>query len=759
MNMPFFNDCLDELGLYRWIIEHIGSGIIAIDSNEKIILANPAALKVLNLPPGYPAKGKMYSELLSVCGIDRAESPVLQALRQGTAYRGVIVQRQPHIFEADIFPVYNAAGQIAGVVDIFQDRAETIRYQQALQEANSRLAETMNHYLKQRDVLQWLFDASPVAIISIDKTGLVTNTNRTFVSYLGLDSPQDIIGQHYSSVCRIMDIEYEDSICVRALRGENITNQQVVRMGRNFIISGNALRNPYTGEIIGSIAVAMDIEEKVRLEKELQRMEAEKQQLERRKLENELELVKSVLDIIPVPIVLFDSAGRAIHANTETTRVFGYDNREYGSHIDDIIKKYIHPDDHLPESYIALALKTGQKPPVHRKRIFARDGRMVHALSTNTPIRDKNNRVIGVLSVTSDLSRHMELEELRQISQFVMENTNNGIIMLNDRLQITVFNQAAEKICGIPAYQAVGQRCSQLFDFPEEEFLPVKSFHEDREYHDVEIDVLFHDEPKTILCDTYIIKNDLGEKTGVILLFRDFTEQKKLEQAAREREKMAVVGQMSAGIAHEIRNPLTVIKGFAQMLQMKYQQPEIKEYASLILAECDSAIKVLQDFLQVARPKQPELVPTDLNSLVADMATIIASQAFLQGVTVFFQPAVSLPESMVDPGLIKQVLLSLCRNSLEALEEMASKGVLHLSTYLDQKRNMNCIVIKDNGPGIPAEAMSRVGMPFFTTKPQGTGLGISISRAIIESHGGEITCQSTPDRGTVFTIYLPARME
>ncbi|MGQ9557857.1 MAG: PAS domain-containing sensor histidine kinase [Desulfurispora sp.] len=753
------DDHLDELQLYRWIIKHIGSGIIAIDSHEKILLANPAALKMLNLPSGYPIQGRKYSEVLSVCGIDSSDSPVLRALQQGTTFRRVIVQRQPYIFEADIIPIYNAAGELTGVVDIFQDRAETIRYQQALQEANSRLAETMNHYLKQRDILQWLFDASPVAIISIDKTGLVTNANQTFVRYLGLRSPRDIIGRHYDLVCQMMDIDYEDSICVRALRGENISNQQLMRLGRNFIISGNALRHPYTGEIIGSIAVAMDIEEKVRLEKELLRMEAEKQQLERQKLASKLELVKSVLDIIPVPIVLFDSTGHAIHANTETTRVFGYDHQEYGLHIDEIIRKYIHPDDHLPESYITLALQTGQKPPVHRKRIFARDGRVVHALSTNTPIRDKNNRVIGVLSITSDLSRHMELEELRQISQFVMENTNNGIIMLNDRLQITVFNQAAEKICGIPAYQAVGQRCGQVFDFLEEEFLPVKSFREDREYHDVELDVVFHGEPRTILCDTYIIKNDLSEKTGVILLFRDFTEQKKLEQAAREREKMAVVGQMSAGIAHEIRNPLTVIKGFAQMLQMKYQQPEIKEYASLILTECESAIKVLHDFLQVARPKQPELMPTDINSLVADMATIIASQAFLQGVTVYFQPAVSLPESMVDPGLIKQVLLNLCRNALEALEEIADRGVLHLSTYLDQKRNMNCIVIKDNGPGIPAEAMSRVGMPFFTTKPQGTGLGISISRAIIESHGGEITCQSSPNRGTVFTICLPARRE
>ncbi|MFZ5590949.1 MAG: PAS domain-containing sensor histidine kinase [Bacillota bacterium] len=756
--MHISNDCLDELQLYRWIINNIDAGIVAIDSNERVILANPRALELLNLPGDFPILGRQYKELLSACGIASSDSPVLKALHHGTAYRRVMVQRQQRIYEADIIPVYDSSGRVAGVIDIFQDRAETIRYQQALHEANSRLAETMNHYLKQRDILQWLIDASPVAIVSIDNTGVVTNANRAFVSYLNLSSPQDIIGKHYSAVCERMGIDYEDSICVRVLRGETISNQQVMRVGRNFIINGNALRNPYTGEIIGSIAVAMDIEERVKLEKELQRIEAEKQQLERQKLTNELELVKSVLDIIPVPIVLFDSECRAIHANTETTRIFGYDNKQYGTHIDDIIKNYIHPDDHLPESYISLALKTGQKPPVHRKRIIARDGRLVHALSTNTPIKDKNNQVIGVLSVTSDLSRHMELEELRQISQFVMENTNNGIIMLNDRLQITVFNQAAEKICGIPAFQAVGQRCGQVFDFPEEEFLAVKSFREDREYHDVELDVTFNEQPKTILCDTYIIKNDLGEKTGVVLLFRDFTEQKRLEQAAREREKLAVVGQMSAGIAHEIRNPLTVIKGFAQMLHMKYQQPEIKEYASLILSECESAIKVLQDFLQVARPKQPELVPTDLNSLVADMVTIIASQAFLQGITVSFQPAATLPESMADPGLIKQVLLNLCRNALEAMEELETKGNLTLSTYLDQKRGMNCIVIKDNGPGIPPETISKVGMPFFTTKPQGTGLGISISRAIIESHGGEITCQSAPGLGTTFTICLPAQI-
>ncbi len=231
----------------------------------------------------------------------------------------------------------------------------------------------------------------------------------------------------------------------------------------------------------------------------------------------------------------------------------------------------------------------------------------------------------------------------------------------------------------------------------------------------------------------------------------------KLKEAQDEliqANKYKVLGELASGMAHEIRNPLGSIQGALEIIKEDYKAGDKKsEFLNILFKEIRRLNRVVTDFLSYARPSQPALVSCDLNQLVRETISIIKPEADKKRIGLKLELSAKLPPIQADPSQIKQALLNLLLNSLQALE---NSGQIWVTS--EAKDGWISMEIKDSGPGISPENLAKVFIPFFTTKEEGVGLGLGIVERIIQNHKGRITVQSQKGQGTVFAIKLPQRV-
>ena len=254
------------------------------------------------------------------------------------------------------------------------------------------------------------------------------------------------------------------------------------------------------------------------------------------------------------------------------------------------------------------------------------------------------------------------------------------------------------------------------------------------------------------------IRDASDEIVGLVIGVRNLTEERKVADHLGRTEKLAAIGELVAGVAHELNNPLTGISTFAQLLLEDKLQGEQFESVSLIKREADRAIGVIRDLLLFARKTDARDVPVDINTIVKHTVRLRALASRSSGIEVHMQLDESNPQVRGDEQKLQQVLLNLLVNAEAAMQ---NTQVRHLSITTQRKQRMVHIVVSDTGHGMTPSVSERVFEPFFTTKPpgEGTGLGLSVSYGIIQAHEGTISVESTPDVGTTFTILLPLYSE
>ncbi|RME66476.1 MAG: PAS domain-containing protein [Nitrospirae bacterium] len=255
-------------------------------------------------------------------------------------------------------------------------------------------------------------------------------------------------------------------------------------------------------------------------------------------------------------------------------------------------------------------------------------------------------------------------------------------------------------------------------------------------------------------------KSPTGKITGKIISFRNLTELKELQYEVEKLNRFSMVAEITSAVAHEIRNPLAGIRAMAQAIDEALPEGNPhKQYTQRILKQADRLNDILKSFFNYAKPPAPQTRPVGIADILNDIEPLIANSLNKKSIKFVKKLQPGLPRVLFDPTQLQQVLLNLILNSIDAVEE--GRGTIEVMAELikDFYRAGDKVIrieVRDNGAGIPEHLQERVFMPFFTTKPWGTGLGLAVVKRIVEENGGKIEFTSKPGKGTAFSIYLKA---
>ncbi|WP_075617358.1 PAS domain S-box protein [Paenisporosarcina indica] len=334
------------------------------------------------------------------------------------------------------------------------------------------------------------------------------------------------------------------------------------------------------------------------------------------------------------------------------------------------------------------------------------------------------------------------------------ENAKDGIAVFDLNSRIIEINPAFEDIYGWNRKECIGKRIplvppnnTEEANQRLEQILLGESFHS-IETKEMRKDGRFFDAQLTLSP----IINKSGEMVAMSLITRDISYRKEAEKLIIQSDKLKLAGEIAAGVAHEIRNPMTVISGFIQMMNEDDQHP-YQTYTKLIESELERINLIISEFLVLSKPHVSTAKAFDLESTLQDVVLLFSPELNLRGI--LLTESFSAPDSFVvgEPNQIKQVFINILKNSIEALDE---RGSLDITTNIEEDGLLG-IHILDNGTGMTQEVVEQIFEPFFTTKSSGTGLGMMISEKIIHEHGGTIKIASKVDVGTKVSIYLPTK--
>jgi len=252
------------------------------------------------------------------------------------------------------------------------------------------------------------------------------------------------------------------------------------------------------------------------------------------------------------------------------------------------------------------------------------------------------------------------------------------------------------------------------------------------------------------------VYNQYSDFMGRVLLMYDLSELKRLEKEIQRHDRLVALGKMAAGVAHEVRNPLSSIKGFATLLGSKFKAGSKEhEAADLLVHEAERLNRSITELLNYARPTTLKKEPVDLGQMVDRSLKLVSSDAQALGVNIVQEVEPELPAVSVDKDKINQILLNLYLNSLQAMEISTAAKELKVSVHRAEDDHMVIIEVQDTGSGIPQESLDKVLDPYFTTKPDGTGLGLALAYKIIDEHKGSIRFASREGKGTTVSVMLP----
>lgn len=456
---------------------------------------------------------------------------------------------------------------------------------------------------------------------------------------------------------------------------------------------------------------------------------------ERKRMERALHQIRRdkelILSTMSEKVMYFDLDMRTIWANAACG---GQDGAAVlaGKHC---YREWFGRREPCPECPVTVTLQTGV---FHEGEITRPDGSVWFVRSH--PVKDDDGNLTGAVKVAMDITERKKIEEELQRSQrkivHIFESITDGFMALDGDRRITYINREAARITGREPKTLIGKDlcgvspllgravCGKLQTVVREQ--KTVSF-------EVRID------------DGWWEIHVYPSSDGQAVYLRNVTARKQAEEQYIKLERLNVIGEMAAGIAHEVRNPMTSARGFLQLLEEKAECRPFRSYFELIISEIDRANGIITEFLALARNRPVNKKPINLNLVIETILPLIKADGVTRDKYVQTDLG-NIPEVTVDDKEIRQLILNLARNGLEAMD---AGGVLTISTRLDGDEVV--LTVHDQGRGISPEVLDRLGTPFVTTKEGGTGLGLAVCHSIARRHNAEITVD-TGSEGTTFSI-------
>lgn len=346
-------------------------------------------------------------------------------------------------------------------------------------------------------------------------------------------------------------------------------------------------------------------------------------------------------------------------------------------------------------------------------------------------------------------AKQKDLEQLEAINASIVYSMDSGLLTLNSANIVTTFNRAAEMITGFSREEVLGKPLSNIF--PDVvQFAASSGGGQKKAYR---YDVEFKRKDGTVGYLGFSmssLKEPDGKPIGNLLIFQDLTAFKNMEEHVKRVEKLAAIGEMAAGIAHEIKNPLASMSGSIQLLNKEVNiTPVAGKLMGIVLREADRLSTLANDFLLFARPGSGKMESVELSSAISDTLELFRKNGVFQNRIPVVQDFTTDVWTEMDPKHTRQILWNLLLNAAQAID---GTGTIHVS--LRTVEDMVQVTVRDDGCGMSEETISRIFDPFFTTKAHGTGLGLSIVHRLLESYNGRLDVQSQQGQGSTFNLYL-----
>lgn len=341
----------------------------------------------------------------------------------------------------------------------------------------------------------------------------------------------------------------------------------------------------------------------------------------------------------------------------------------------------------------------------------------------------------------------------------IIQNYSDAVIALDDDYKVFFWNHGAERIFGYTAEEMLGRTVDPIIPQELKEKGELQWLFEEtlrRGYiENYETERVTKDGRRIIInLSRSLIKDENGEILGSIAIVKDITKVKELEKQIQHSDKLALIGQIAAGIAHEIGTPLNVISGNAEYIMMEMGEDNpYKEELETIISQAERIANLIKQLLEFARPRKPNYTKVDVNRELLHVVELLKHQFEKANIKLNLNLSENIPTIYADCSQIHQVFLNIIVNAIHAINE---NGLIEIETF--SRDGYVNIKFKDNGIGILPEHLDRIFEPFFTTKEagKGTGLGLAVSKRIVDEHNGKIEVESTPGVGTTFTIKFPS---
>lgn len=379
------------------------------------------------------------------------------------------------------------------------------------------------------------------------------------------------------------------------------------------------------------------------------------------------------------------------------------------------------------------------------------DGKEIKILINAHKIKD------GVLVLTNDVKQEQEIKNLNLQAQIILNAIAVPTMIIDYMGNIVACNNSFADLVEMDYKDIIGMKIDELNDITNFSDNELENVFNRGDFIDNVKDCTIEPSKgnkKHIQINTSVITNIYNEKIGLLIVVQDLTKVKEEHLKLINQEKLALLGQMGATIVHETRNFLTTIKGNSQLIELYADDEKLKEYATKINVDTNEVNRIISDFLSLSKPRETELEEVAFNDLISSMKSIIETSSLMNKVQVVLNLDYDERYILCDETQIRQVILNICKNAVEAMEEVSSP-ILQISTGLDEYSKEVFIKISDNGKGIDNKTIKKIGTPFFTTKKTGTGLGLNACYQIVKEHKGRIEVESELGKGTTFRIEIP----